>query len=96
MKQIGLLKVVVLTGIAIAMLFPFLSEANATTQFIDSGIEFPGVYDSSVAWGDYNNDGYLDFAICGRISEKLEYISRIYKNNGNNTFTDIGAGLPAG
>jgi hypothetical protein len=73
-----------------------LALETEVPQFIDSGIELPGVYDSSVAWGDYDNDGDLDFAICGRISEKLKWISRIYRNNGDNTFTDIGAGLPAG
>ena len=46
------------------------------TQF-----NFPGSFQKNVAWGDYNNDGFLDF-ISGN-SDK----STIYKNNGDNTFT---------
>ena len=71
------------------------TRVSATTpivtlvQFTDSGISLAGTLYSSVAWGDYNNDGNLDLAVCGQSS------SKIYKNNGNGTFTDIGAVLPA-
>ena len=37
----------------------------------------------SVSWGDYDNDGDLDMAV-GNSGP-----SRIYRNNGNNTFTSI-------
>ena len=47
---------------------------------------------SSAAWGDYDNDGWLDVLITGWTAS--EYISRIYRNNGDGTFTDIVAGLP--
>ena len=42
---------------------------------------------SSVAWGDYDNDGYLDILLTGQSSSS--YISKIYRNNGNNTFTEL-------
>jgi len=45
-----------------------------------------GVSNSSVAWGDYDNDGYLDILLSGHTGS--EAISKIYKNNGNNTFTE--------
>jgi len=41
-----------------------------------------GVENSSVAWGDYNNDNFLDILITGA------GYSTIYKNNGDNTFTE--------
>ena len=50
-----------------------------------TGISLTGVYDGSVAWGDYDNDGDLDILIAG--SGNLGYIALIYRNNGDNTFT---------
>jgi len=56
----------------------------------------PGVYDSSVAWGDYDNDGRLDFLLTGR--NGLSGVSQLWRNNGDGTFSDATAtaapGLP--
>jgi len=54
--------------------------------------DLPGVAASSVAWGDFDNDGDLDILLTGRTSTNV--LSRIYRNQGNGTFTDINAGLP--
>jgi len=43
------------------------------------------LYNSSVAWGDYDNDGYLDILLTGTPDQNG--ISRVYRNNGNGTFT---------
>ena len=40
----------------------------------------------SVAWGDYDNDGDLDILLTG--IHFIRYDSKIYRNNGNNTFTE--------
>ncbi|MFH1377351.1 MAG: FG-GAP-like repeat-containing protein [Planctomycetota bacterium] len=50
---------------------------NGTTNWIQ-------VYNSSVAWGDYDNDGWLDIAIQGYSGG---YRTRIYRNNQDGTFT---------
>ena len=42
----------------------------------------PGVYSSSVAWGDYDNDGWLDFLFTG------SYVSQLWRNTGSG-FTNI-------
>ncbi len=55
---------------------PFSTSADLTLT---------GVRNSSLAWGDYNNDGWLDIAICGEST--TEYVSEIYQNDGDGTFT---------
>ena len=57
---------------------------------IGAGLVGAGSYESSLAWGDYDNDGDLDLAVVG--SSSSGPASRIYRNEGG-TFTDIGAGL---
>ncbi|MGB3534691.1 MAG: FG-GAP-like repeat-containing protein [Microcoleaceae cyanobacterium] len=52
-------------------------------QFNDEPIQLPGVQESSVAWGDYDNDGDFDIAITG-IDENGNPITQIYRNNNNN------------
>jgi PKD repeat protein len=61
-----------------------------TEQFtLQTGIALTGVYLSSVAWGDYNNDGFLDILLCGFTG--INYFTRIYRNNKDNTFTEQSA-----
>ncbi|MCX6301387.1 MAG: FG-GAP-like repeat-containing protein [Bacteroidia bacterium] len=53
-----------------------------------TGINLTGVDYGSVAWGDYDNDGYLDILLTGR-TQQGNNISKIYHNNGNNSFTEV-------
>jgi hypothetical protein len=48
-----------------------------------------GVFNCSIAVGDFDNDGWPDILLAG------SNFTRVYRNNGNGTFTDIGALLPA-
>jgi M6 family metalloprotease-like protein len=43
---------------------------------------------SGAAWGDFDNDGYFDLAVCNEGGE-----NRLYKNNGNSTFTDVASSV---
>jgi PKD repeat protein len=52
-----------------------------------SGTSLPGLRYSTVAWGDYNNDGYLDILLTGRDIGGND-LSKVFKNNGDNTFTE--------
>ncbi len=65
---------------------------NDAGVFTDIGAGLPGVYVSSVAWGDYDNDGDLDILLTGKNDGETP-ISLIYRNDAG-VFTDIGAGLP--
>ncbi len=47
------------------------------------------ISDGSVAWGDYNNDGYLDILLTGY--DGVSGVSKIYRNTGNG-FTEVFAG----
>jgi hypothetical protein len=43
---------------------------------------------NSVSWADYNNDGDLDILLTGYSNAENNYISKLYKNNGDNTFIE--------
>ena len=55
-----------------------------------TNINLAGVSYSSAAWCDYDNDGYLDILITGAMlnNPTTNIVSKIYKNNGNGTFSE--------
>jgi len=56
----------------------------------------PGVYEGSVAWGDYDNDGQLDFILTGYDNSDTE-ISQLWRNLGSrftNVTATVAPGLP--
>ncbi|MCX6301696.1 MAG: FG-GAP-like repeat-containing protein [Bacteroidia bacterium] len=66
------------------------------TNFIEqTGISLTGVYNSSVAWGDYDNDGDQDILLTGRTGSGIR-VSKIYKNGGSNKFTELAGTLMPG
>jgi PKD repeat protein len=72
----------------IAKGYSIIYQNNGDNTFTEQDqITLQGVYNSSVAWGDYDNDGYLDILLCGEIEYK-NYITKVYKNTGNNNFVE--------
>jgi hypothetical protein len=52
----------------------------------------PGIQEGQAAWGDYDGDGDLDLAVTGEFGFNT-FVSRIYRNDGNDNFTQINAPL---
>ncbi len=69
-----------------------LYKNGGSDSFGDVGISFPVLSDGSTSFIDYNNDGYLDIFISGY--DGVGYVSFLYKNNGDATFTDSNISLP--
>jgi PKD repeat protein len=64
-----------------------LYKNNGDNTFsLHTGNLFTGVSEGSMDWGDYNNDGYLDILLTGR--SDLGFVSKVYKNNDGNTFSE--------
>ena len=61
-------------------------------HFSDINASLENVNQSSVAWGDYDNDGDLDVLLAGW-SYSLFEVSRVYRNDGGDVFSDIHAPL---
>jgi len=56
----------------------------------------PGVYNGSAAWGDYDNDGRLDFLLTGGVNG-LSGTSQLWRNTGggfSNVTASVASGLP--
>jgi|GEM_PF-877336 len=59
---------------------------NTFTEQVNIPLE--GVYLSSAQWGDFNNDGSNDIIISGWNTSEID-VTKFYKNNGDNTFSNI-------
>jgi len=67
---------------------------NETDTFTKVTVPFMGVSNVyGIEWADYNKDGFADLLISGADGNNFPYTA-LYRNNGNNTFTEINSGLP--
>ncbi len=69
-----------------------LYRNNGNGSFTEVNAGFSGVSNSSIAWGDYDNDGYLDLLYAGAFSD-IGCGTYLHRNNGDGTFTLVQAGL---
>lgn len=66
---------------------------DGSGSFTDANAGLPGVKNSSSVWGDYDGDGDLDILLTGFLNGFSTQISAVYRNDGNNSFININAGL---
>ncbi|MEM6343730.1 MAG: FG-GAP-like repeat-containing protein [Bacteroidota bacterium] len=64
---------------------------NQAGTFVPIASSILGLYQSTIDWGDYDYDGDLDFALMG--NDGSAAATKIYRNNGDNTFSDLGVPL---
>jgi hypothetical protein len=68
--------------------FLYSNNGDGTFTKITSGaVVNDGGNSTGCAWGDYDNDGYIDLFVCNRNQNNF-----LYHNNGNGTFTKITSG----
>jgi predicted nucleotidyltransferase len=65
---------------------------DRTPNFVLIHTGIPGLKDGSVDWGDYDGDGDPDLLLTGESAHGP--VTKIYRNDRHNRFTDIHAGLP--
>ncbi|MBI4660442.1 MAG: VCBS repeat-containing protein [Verrucomicrobia bacterium] len=71
-----------------------LSVDNSFTKITSGPIVTEAGISVGCAWGDYNNDGWIDlFVIRGSVLEKSQ--NMLYQNNGDGTFTKVTTGAVA-
>ncbi len=67
---------------------------NEIDSFTKLTVPFMGISNTNgMEWADYNKDGHADLLISGADGNNFPFTA-LYKNNGNNTFTEINSGLP--
>jgi choice-of-anchor C domain-containing protein len=75
------------SGVSGAISRIYHNNGDGTFTVLNAGL--PGVYNSSVAWGDFDNDGRLDFLLAGTTNGTFSgSLARLYRNNGNGTFSN--------
>lgn len=85
-------KDVMITGQYVSKLYK--NRGNGSFEEVTTAV-FPQVSNSTIAWADINADGLPDLVLGGFIVNRTDqYVTKIFKNNGDDTFTEIMAPLP--
>jgi hypothetical protein len=82
----------------------FKADSATTTIYRNAGegsfveaVNLPGIHEGAAKFGDFNNDGFPDVFLTGMMGESHEYayISKLFINNQDGSFTDQVLELPA-
>jgi Leucine-rich repeat (LRR) protein len=86
---------IALTGLSVGgTLVGKVYRNEGESGFVDTGVSLNPVNRSSVAWGDFDNDGDLDLVVSGCPTLDTGQSTRVYRNNGDGTFSWSAYGLP--
>jgi len=83
---------IIILGYTTSSQITTLYENEGNDTFTDAGIVFPALADGSVSFVDFNNDGHLDILVVG--FDGAGQIVKIFKNNGDATFTQTEVDFP--
>jgi len=79
---------------AMTKLYRNNGDGTFTDLTTSAGLSAAAIEEGTVAWGDYNSDGWPDILASGKDSSGSGS-AKVYTNNGNGTFTqDASAALP--
>ncbi len=81
-----------LTQLSAQVQSPLFTELKTPVVIDGQNSDFPMLYEAAAAWGDYDNDGYLDLLLSGVGAEGIQTL--LFKNNGGNSFTKIATTFP--
>ena len=71
-------------------LFENLGNLNFQDITISAGFSPLNTFTSGAAWGDYNNDGFLDVFLANKDTTiDTQTPNQLFRNNGDGTFTDV-------
>lgn len=65
---------------------------NGDESFTQTSNNIIGVYYSTIAWADFDNNGTTDFVLSG-LDRDFNPISKLYSNNGNGQFEEVSVNL---
>ncbi|MDB6109057.1 MAG: regulatory domain of in-like proprotein convertase, partial [Pedosphaera sp.] len=88
----GYLDLLVIGGIGDVGQLAKIYHNNGNQTFTDINAGLTPVTFGSAAWGDFDNDGYLDAIITGQGTNSVS-VTALYRNNHDNTFSLVPAGL---
>lgn len=69
-----------------------LAMCYGQMSFNDVAHGIPGLYNSAVAWGDYDGDGDLDALVAGKLLDGSA-LAEVFRND-SGVFVDVNAGIP--
>lgn len=78
------------------LLLIFMVTLRGQLNFTLLDLGFPEVYLGDAVWSDFNNNGHLDLLISGYTygtGTLADPLTKVYRNEGDGTFTDMEAGL---
>lgn len=64
-------------------------DGTFTDVTIEAGLAKENYPTQTSAWGDYNQDGWLDLYVGNEIVDNNPVPSQLFRNNGDGTFTDV-------